>query len=960
MDKKPFITNDEPLEIALNFEKLRSKGLRFIEELAGEFWTDYNSHDPGITILEQLCYAITELAYRTECDIKDLLKADIADDVSSHPLLLKPQEIFPCNALTIEDYRKLIFDANKHVKNVWLIPLKNKDHTLNGLYRILIDVDSTVQTEKEKNEVIEQVTNIFYEHRNMGEDIESVEILEHIEVVVTADVEVDGTRSLEQILAEIFSQIQEYLNPKIQFFSMAELLAKGKNIQEIYTGPLLKHGFIPDEELKAKPSRVLVSEITKMMMDVKGVLNIKNMLLLYEGKVETNQILIPENKLLQLSPRVRTTSGDFSIKFFRNNIPYRSIDEEKVLRILNEIRSMSHRAYRLTEESIEAPKGQALALEDYYSIQNQFPSIYGIGKEGVPYGADAQRRSMAKQLKGYLLLFEQIMTNYLAQLSNAKKLFSISHELSQTYFAQSLAHIHNVQSLLRNEPMASFSVDSVGHEPIPAMYEQAIHHITKTFDNYHDRRNRFLNWLLSLNGEEFLAYSPSQFNYYFTEEEFQEYLILQKIRFLKLLPIINANRSKAFNYRADRLAKGNMNGLETKISLLLGFNIIEEESQQVVEMSLVSPYKEWDYTLRGEEDEELLQEWFDESRLEKWGLSPEIIEKHFDMIDKDDILPIKDVFNDKNQLARYLTPTVSLKTKLLPVSLLIGGIHLSRFRIGTHPEKDDLTTVVFWDENRSKWWKIADYDDIIEASTAVALLNKHFKEINLRCEGLHLIEHILLRPHREEVAFGFYLLDEEKNRFLATEKVTNFYQRTAEMELVEKEIGQYERYSVEITREKNFVIIFTSSSGLRLNSTKSYISVQEVHDKMERLFHYLSDKDDIVPFEKKVLRYIKLKNQPNCIPEYFFSFRMSIALPNWTARFTNPEFRSIVEETIHKYHPTHISSNCYWLKPQEMEILENTYYVWMDAKMKGDANLDKHKEYLTWILYRLYCGENFV
>ena len=51
-----------PLQSAtLDYGTLRQQGIRYLERLAGKAWTDFNAHDPGITILEQLCYAITDL-----------------------------------------------------------------------------------------------------------------------------------------------------------------------------------------------------------------------------------------------------------------------------------------------------------------------------------------------------------------------------------------------------------------------------------------------------------------------------------------------------------------------------------------------------------------------------------------------------------------------------------------------------------------------------------------------------------------------------------------------------------------------------------------------------------------------------------------------------------------------------------------------------------------------------------
>ena len=36
----------------LDFQFLRAEGLKHLGELSGKIWTDHNTHDPGITILE--------------------------------------------------------------------------------------------------------------------------------------------------------------------------------------------------------------------------------------------------------------------------------------------------------------------------------------------------------------------------------------------------------------------------------------------------------------------------------------------------------------------------------------------------------------------------------------------------------------------------------------------------------------------------------------------------------------------------------------------------------------------------------------------------------------------------------------------------------------------------------------------------------------------------------------------
>ena len=96
----------------LDFAALQKAGLAFVQELSGNHWTDYNAHDPGITILEQLCYLLTELAYRHGWDIKDLLMSatPAADPAQPYPYqsFFTAREILTVNPVTPDDYLSLI------------------------------------------------------------------------------------------------------------------------------------------------------------------------------------------------------------------------------------------------------------------------------------------------------------------------------------------------------------------------------------------------------------------------------------------------------------------------------------------------------------------------------------------------------------------------------------------------------------------------------------------------------------------------------------------------------------------------------------------------------------------------------------------------------------------------------------------------------------------------------------
>ncbi|USX24238.1 hypothetical protein NHH73_16555 [Oxalobacteraceae bacterium OTU3CINTB1] len=108
---------------AADFYALRREGIEFIEQMSSAAWTDYNAHDPGITILEQLCYLLTELAYRHGWDIKDLLMSATPAADPAHPYpyqsFFTAREILTVNPVTPDDYRRLLIGLGP-VRNAWV------------------------------------------------------------------------------------------------------------------------------------------------------------------------------------------------------------------------------------------------------------------------------------------------------------------------------------------------------------------------------------------------------------------------------------------------------------------------------------------------------------------------------------------------------------------------------------------------------------------------------------------------------------------------------------------------------------------------------------------------------------------------------------------------------------------------------------------------------------------------
>lgn len=114
------ILKDPALGASEDFTALRTRGIELIERLGSDRWTDYNIHDPGITLLELLCYAETEIGYKLGFSIQDLLATEQGGQFDQRLQCFFPaREILTCNPYTPLDFRKLLIDIIG-VRNAWV------------------------------------------------------------------------------------------------------------------------------------------------------------------------------------------------------------------------------------------------------------------------------------------------------------------------------------------------------------------------------------------------------------------------------------------------------------------------------------------------------------------------------------------------------------------------------------------------------------------------------------------------------------------------------------------------------------------------------------------------------------------------------------------------------------------------------------------------------------------------
>ena len=473
----------------LNFDKLRSESIAYLGNLSGKIWTDHNVHDPGITILEALIYAVLDLGYRTNLPAVDVFTRD-PEDKSKDNNFFTPAQILVNNPLTITDYRKLLIDISG-VKNAWL-DIEDKlpadfcnrqiiipgaagnfpddpcecDY-LNGLYHVYIELEKDFELinnsyPDEYYEIIDKVKCALMSHRNLCEDFIDIKVLCRLKIGLCGDIELEPDADGANVYLKILEALREFFSPSPKFYTLPQLLDKEKSIEDIFAGrPFnLKEsfGFVDTDELEQITLRkkIHLSDVYHILFDIDGVKNVRNLAWQSCGntgpfpEVDKWELHLPENFIPEFDQKC---SG---FQFFKYGMKVK-LDLSKS----NSIFAMNFSTngkILYTQPSpyldSEIPQGIYHSdIADYYSIQNEFPHVYGIGKGDLAITASDQRKAKALQLQGFLLFFDQLLANYLTQLKNIRSLFALSssenEEDNHTYFTNELTNVPQLEKLLR-------------------------------------------------------------------------------------------------------------------------------------------------------------------------------------------------------------------------------------------------------------------------------------------------------------------------------------------------------------------------------------------------------------------------------------------------------------------------------------------------------------------------------
>ncbi|MDC0713303.1 hypothetical protein POL68_32875 [Stigmatella sp. ncwal1] len=545
---------------AVDWNALVAEGLKTLEALAGQQWTDYNEHDPGVTLLEALAYGLTDLGYRADLSIPDLMADELGRVDLEGACLFTPPRIFPCAPVTLLDLRKGVLDQLPGLANLWFTP--SPDELLAGHAQVWLLPASSL-LEEEQATFVDSAKQCLSRYRSLGDAFDTVTCIAPEPVYLTLCIRVSQDALPEQVLLEARNAVARALTPPIVFQPYPAPSEDNTPPEELFEGPLLSRGSVQDADLwEPRTPEQLHELVAQALLSVETI----------EEIVVLEVLPLSQGQGAEGTPRAfewdpGAAGNDITVLQGRASW--------KPMAPLARLPAMAPppgggagpNVLGLWADSVS--RGSFSDVRRYDPVQDTLPPCYRLERNALPADAPPLRVAQVRQLRAYLFVFEQLLANAFAQLAHAPRLLSC-REPVPPYVWQPLYALEGADTVLKGSPVLppSAPVQSqvaawASYQEDPANpYASGMRAIVDSWNEAFGQPERFLDCLLA----RFAESMPSL--------DWQNFETLeQKRRYLARYPELSAQRHLAFDLEeARRQLKplpSNVSGLEHRVNLML-------------------------------------------------------------------------------------------------------------------------------------------------------------------------------------------------------------------------------------------------------------------------------------------------------------------------------------------------------------------------------------------------------
>lgn len=381
-----------------DYKYLRQFGMELIQELSGSAWTNLNHSDPGVTILEQVVYAMTELGYCSSFPIEDILTEE-DNKIRYTNQFYKADELFNKTPIAVSEYKTYIKTISQSILAVGCKTFNSSKDFVNGAYSFYLCLMSD---QKDSDNLALEVYFELNKIRGLCEIFVLPTIVHTTGYTIQGTLVLKYNKAGERLIGDISNAISKFIAQKWEdYFDNGELKNEGESL------------------------RINAYDFGQCVADINNISALRDVAIIKPDGTREDYLSINVNSFGFIDIAKSVQSGTLQVVYENTEVilndDWNSGDTNSIAKGPAE-RNELHGSYR--------------DIADYFSIQETFPALYKVGTHSAEDSKNNYETALSRQFRGYLLMIDQIMSNQFAQLSHISDLFSFNAINTANYSVQ--------------------------------------------------------------------------------------------------------------------------------------------------------------------------------------------------------------------------------------------------------------------------------------------------------------------------------------------------------------------------------------------------------------------------------------------------------------------------------------------------------------------------------------------
>lgn len=380
------------------FSRLQADTLKEVQRMSGNVWTDYNAHDPGVTLADIANYGLTELDYKLGFPLADYLtNQDGVFNPEDYGLFL-PQNVYTTTPVTTEDYRKLLLDRIPEIEEVtveW-----NDEQCGYDIHFV-----SSPFEESHESILTDKVVEVYHAHRNLCERLNSATMKQQQKLEFQAELEMNPGCDATLLLARIYATVLHYL------YGAAHICTKEERLTSQLSPEEWLEGSEDGTRIEIGTPHRTEYGLYKQLLKIEGVNTFSICYLMLNGKPQSDfsegyGLYLPKEKS-ELKVRVRCGRTEMPIDFLRfQHLLHTLYYTQKRIQIKNSATN---------ELKWELPQATYRNIFTQTPLAKDFPLCYRL----------SENREKPTSFEAYVKLYDRVIQKGLDEVKELPTVLSI-------------------------------------------------------------------------------------------------------------------------------------------------------------------------------------------------------------------------------------------------------------------------------------------------------------------------------------------------------------------------------------------------------------------------------------------------------------------------------------------------------------------------------------------------------